>query len=105
MAEDELRALVFFSLMVVIVALIFVNHSFSSSLLRALSGLNLPMTVVVSVVTFTLAVSILCPVRRSIFHFGPIHADDLGFTFAAGATVLILLEFIKALWREQRPSR
>jgi Ca2+-transporting ATPase len=101
MPDDELRALVFFSLVVVIVALIFVNRSFSSSLVTALTRLKLPMVVVLSAVTLALALSILWPVGQSIFRFGPLHLDDLGLTVIAGVSVLVLLELVKPLWREK----
>lgn len=101
MPDDELRALVFFSLVVVIVALILVNRSFSASLVRAVTRLKLPMVVVLSAVTLTLAASILWPVGQSLFRFGPLHADDLGLTVAAGAVVLVILELVKPLWRER----
>jgi Ca2+-transporting ATPase len=102
MPDDELRALVFFSLVIVILALIFVNRSVSTSLVGAVSRLKLPMLVVLSAVTLTLAASILLPVGQSVFRFGPLHPDDLGLALAAGAGVLILLEFMKPLWRERR---
>ena len=36
---------------------------------------------------------------RGLFRFGPLHADDLAITFAAGVAVLIVLEVPKRLWR------
>jgi Ca2+-transporting ATPase len=102
MPDDELRALVFFSLVVVIVALIFVNRSFSASLVRAVTRLKVPMVLVLTAVTVTLTASLLWPAGQSIFRFGPLHLDDLGLTLAAGAGVLILLEVMKPLWRERR---
>lgn len=101
MPDDELRALVYFSLVIVIVALILVNRSFSASLVRAVTRLKLPMVVVLSAVTLTLAASIRWPVGQSLFRFGPLHADDLVLTFAAGAVVLVILELVKPLWRER----
>lgn len=100
MPDDELRALVFFSLVVVIIALILVNRSFGSSLVGAIGRLKPAMILVLSGVMIVLALSLLWPFAKSIFRFGPLHADDLGLTLAVGAGVLVLLEICKRFWRE-----
>lgn len=100
MPDDELRALVFFSLVVVIIALIFANRSFSSSLAGALGGLKPMMILVLCGVLIVLALSLLWPFARGVFRFGPLHAADLTLTLGVGAGVLLLLEGLKRLWRE-----
>lgn len=102
MPDDELRALTFFALVVVIFALVFANRSFHSSLWRAVGGMKLPMILILAVVGVVLALSVSLPFATEIFRFGPLHADDLGLTLAAGASVLILLELLKPLWRPRR---
>jgi Ca2+-transporting ATPase len=36
-----------------------------------------------------------------LFRFGPLHADDLAVTLAAGMAVLVLLELLKPMWRRR----
>lgn len=103
MPEDELRALVFFSLVVVIIALIFANRSFNSSLTGAMGRLKPAMILVLCGVSIVLALSLLWPVAKGVFRFGPLHADDLGLTLAIGVGVLVLLELCKRFWQE-RPA-
>jgi Ca2+-transporting ATPase len=102
MPADELRALVFFTLVVVIFALIFANRSFTSSFGAAIGGLKLPMMAVLAVVAVVLGLSVTWPVMKEIFGFGPLHPDDLGFTLGTGIAVLVVLELVKPLWRERK---
>jgi Ca2+-transporting ATPase len=82
-----------------IVGLIFVNRSFSASLITALRRPNQALAWVLLVVAAILAVTLLCPFASDPFHFGPLHLDDLALTIGAGAVVLIALKFLKPLWR------
>ncbi len=98
MPEDEVRALTFFSLVLTIVALIFVNRSFGASPLVALRRPNPALILVLLAVTAMLGMTLLWPFARDLFRFGPLHADDLALTFGAGVLVLALLEGAKAWW-------
>lgn len=99
MPENEIRAITFFALVTAIVALIFVNRSFSASLIAAFRRPNPALMVVLFFVAGILTLSLAWPVVRNLFHFGPLHADDLGFALGAGFAVLVLLEIVKQLWR------
>ncbi|TIR18316.1 MAG: cation-translocating P-type ATPase [Mesorhizobium sp.] len=101
MAENEVRALMFFSLVLTIAGLIFVNRSFSASILTALNRPNRSLMIVVVAVASMLAGTLLWPFATSLFRFGPLHLDDLAMTFAAGFVVLAGLELLKPLWRER----
>lgn len=101
MPEPEVRALAFFSLVIAIVALIFVNRSFSASLVAAFRRPNPALIVVLAVVVVTLSLTLLWPFAMDLFRFGPLHIDDLALTLSAGAVVLGLLELFKPLWRRQ----
>jgi hypothetical protein len=46
-----------------------------------------------------LAATLIIPFVRTLFRFGPLHADDLALTVGAGVVVLVVLEVIKSLWR------
>jgi len=96
MPETESRALAFFSLVTAVLALIFVNRSFSASVLTAVSRPNRALKFVVLGVAAILAVTLTWPVARDLFLFGPLHADDLTLTVAAGIVVLCILELLKA---------
>ncbi|GLH82359.1 ATPase [Bradyrhizobium sp. SSBR45G] len=95
MPEDEVRALVFFALVFVIVSLVFVNRSFSSSLREAFTRPNRVLLLVIAIVAAVLATSLTWPVAAALFRFGPLHADDLAVTVGAGFATLIVLELSK----------
>jgi Ca2+-transporting ATPase len=102
MPEVEVRALTFFSLVVAIVGLIFVNRSFSASLLTAFRRPNAALGAVLLTVTAVLSLSLLWPFAQALFRFGPLHVDDLAMTVGSGAVLLILLEVAKPLWWRKR---
>ena len=99
MPENEVRALTFFSLIISIVALIFVNRSAGPSLIKAIRRPNRTLAFILPVVAAMLAVTLLWPVASDLFRFGPLHSGDLALTLGAGVTVLVVLEILKPLWR------
>ena len=101
MTEAEIRAVTFLSLVLTIVGLIFVNRSFSSSLVKAFRRPNAALAWVLGTVFSILALSLYAPVVRELFQFGLLHFDDLMTTIAAGGGVLILLELLKPIWRQR----
>ena len=101
MPDAEVRALAFFSLIMTIVGLIFVNRSFSASLMTALSRPNPSLTWVLVAVVAMLSLTLLWPLASDLFRFGPLHWDDLTVTLGAGVFVLVLLELLKPIWRER----
>jgi P-type Ca2+ transporter type 2C len=104
MPEEEVRALAFFSLVLTIVSLIFVNRSFSASLVTALRRPNPALALVLLVVTTMLSVTLLWPFARGLFRFGPLHLDDIALTLSAGILVLVFLELLKRLWHARLQS-
>ena len=104
MPEAEVRALTFFSLVVAIVSLIFVNRSFSASLVMALRRPNSALAAVLLTVAAVLSLSLLWPFAQALFRFGPLHLDDLVLTLGAGVLVLVFLELMKPLWRKRLRS-
>jgi len=97
LSTDEVRALSFFALVLSIVGLIFVNRSLSSSLAKAFTRPNAILLAVLAAITTVLAVSLRWPFARTLFRFGPLHADDLAITVAAGAFVVCALELLKTV--------
>jgi len=104
MPEEEVRALAFFSLVLSIVSLIFVNRSFSASLVTALRRPNPALAWVLLAVVTMLGLTLLWPFASGLFRFGPLHLDDLALTLGAGVLVLVFLELLKPLWRERLRS-
>jgi Ca2+-transporting ATPase len=99
MPENDLRALVFTTLVLMNVGLILVNRSFRSSLLEALTRPNRTLWVLVGAVILVLGAGLYWPPAQALFHFGPLHLDDLSFCLAAGAGLLVALEFGKRFAR------
>lgn len=104
MPEEEVRALAFFTLVLTIVSLIFVNRSFGASLVTGLRRSNPALALVLVAVTTMLGLTLLWPFASGLFHFGPLHLDDLALTLGAGVLVLVFLELLKPLWRERLRS-
>jgi Ca2+-transporting ATPase len=104
MPENEVRALTFFSLVISIVALIFVNRSNSASLIAALSRPNRALALVLPVVVATLAATLMWTQARELFRFGPLHPNDLALSLGAGLLVMVVLELLKPVWRSAFPS-
>ncbi len=101
MPEAEVRALTFFSLVLTIVSLIFVNRSFSASLATALLRPNRALVWVLMSVSTILCLTLLWPPVSGLFGFGPLHPNDLVLTLTAGAVVLVSLELLKRFWRQR----
>jgi Ca2+-transporting ATPase len=98
MPEDELRALVFVSLVFTNVGLILVNRTFSAAPLSALRPPGIVFWIVIAVAGALLGLAVTWPPAEAIFRFGPLHLDDLAISAAAGIAVLVVLNLIKPLW-------
>ena len=100
MPEEELRALMFTSLVLINVSLILVNRSFSSSLVVALRRPNAFLWFLLAAVAAVLTVALTWPPAMTLFRFGPFHIHDLAVSAGAGLSLLLLMELIKPLWRK-----
>jgi Ca2+-transporting ATPase len=100
MPENELRAVMFVSLVLINVSLILVNRPFSSSLLVALRRPNAFLWSLLATVAVVLTVALSWPPAMQLFRFGPLHLDDLGLSAAAGLSILVILELVKPFWRD-----
>jgi Ca2+-transporting ATPase len=99
MTNDEVRALAFLSLVTSIVALIFVNRSFSGSIILAFRRPGATLIVVLALIAAILTSTMWWNFARDLFRFGPIHGHDVAVIFASGVIVLALLEALKPVWR------
>jgi len=95
MPENDLRAFVFTTLVLMNLGLIIVNRSFRSSLSEALLRPNRTLWVLVAVVLLVLTTALYWHPAQALFHFGPLHLDDLSICLAGGAVLIGLLEFGK----------
>jgi Ca2+-transporting ATPase len=96
--DNEMRALLFFALVVSIVSLIFVNRSYSASLITAFARRNIALMAVLLVVSISLSLTLLWPRVTSLFRFGPLHLDDLALAAGVGLSLFVCLEGLKSLW-------
>jgi Ca2+-transporting ATPase len=99
MPVDEVRALTFFALILVIVGLILINRSFSASVWSAIRRPNPTLLWILLVIAAILALTLAWPPAAHLFRFGPLHLDDLALTVAAGVVVFACLDLLKLLWR------
>jgi Ca2+-transporting ATPase len=101
MPNDELRALVFVTLVSTNIGLILVNRTYSASILSAFKGNGPTLWAVVGVSFSLLLLSVTWSPAERLFHFGPLHADDLAVTLLGGLIVLVLLDWMKPVFRPQ----
>ena len=101
---NEVRALVFFSLVLNIVALIFVNRSSSASMVAAITRPNAALVKVLLAVGLMLATTLLWPWATSLLRFGSFSAQDFAVSLASGVLLFIALELAKPVWRRLQPA-
>lgn len=104
MLEGEVRALSFVALVLSIVGLVFVNRSFSSSLRSAMAGWNPAMWIVIGMVLLLLLIAVRWEPAETLFHFGPLHADDLAICAGVSLVLLAVLEVLKKFWQRRLTS-
>jgi Ca2+-transporting ATPase len=95
--EPDARSLAFAALVAANLGLVLVNRSLSASVFAAFTRPNAALWWVVAVTAAILAGVILFPPARELFHFGPLHGDDITVALAAGLISLLLLELAKRL--------
>ncbi len=95
--EAELRGLMFFALIAAILALIFVNRSFSPSLAQALGKRNGALAWVLTAIAAVAALILLFRPVRDFLKFGPLHLADCAIAVATGLGLLLALEGLKPI--------
>ena len=94
-APDAVRALTFAILVIAFLAIISVNRSWSRSLVAMLRVPNSAFKWVVGGTAAMLAVVLFVPFARRLFHFAPVHADDLALGAVAAVVCLLWFELLK----------
>jgi Ca2+-transporting ATPase len=93
--EPDARSLAFAALVAANLGLVLVNRSLSASVFAAFTRPNAALWWVVAATAAILAGVILFPPARELFHFGPLHGDDITVAVTTGLIVLLLLELTK----------
>lgn len=96
-AEDGLRALVFTVLVLMNIGLILVNRSFHGSLKDLLLRPNISLWALIGCVLSILGLALYWPPAQRLFHFGPLHFDDLALCVAGGACLIAILQMSKGM--------
>jgi P-type Ca2+ transporter type 2C len=95
--EPDARALAFAALVAANLGLVLVNRSLGASFFAAFTRPNAALWWVVAATAAILTAVILFPPARELFHFGPLHGDDIILALASGLIALLLLELAKGL--------
>jgi Ca2+-transporting ATPase len=99
--EEGARALAFVSLVLVDLGLVLVNRSFSSVRMPDRASHNRALWAVTTATLAILVLVLLSPFGRTLFHFGPLHGDDLTVVAAVVLSVVGSLQFLKRFWHTQ----
>jgi Ca2+-transporting ATPase len=97
--EPDARSLAFAALVATNLGLVLVNRSLGASVFAAFTRPNAALWWVVAATAAILTSVILFPPARELFHFGPLHGDDVTVALASGLIALLLLELAKRLVR------
>ena len=95
--EPDARSLAFAALVATNLGLVLVNRSLGASVFAAFTRRNAALWWVVAATAAILTGVILFPPARELFHFGPLHGDDVTVALASGLIALLLLELAKRL--------
>lgn len=99
--DEEVRALTFTTLVIANIGLIFINRSYTRSLIELFREKNAAVKWVVGGAVGLLALIFFVPGIRSIFHFDLLNATDLLICFAAGMAGLVSFEIIKMIRKKR----
>jgi P-type Ca2+ transporter type 2C len=101
-SPDAVRALTFTTLVVAFVVIILVNRSWNRSVFAMLRVPNAAFRWVVGGTAVLLAVVLFAPFAQRLFHFEPLHRNDLLLSFGAGLACVLWFEALKQYQRWQR---
>ena len=101
--DDAARALMFVTLVIAFVVVIVVNRSWVQSAVAMMRIPNSAVRWVLLGASAFLAVSVLVPFARRLFHFAPLHAPDLLMSLGAGLVCVLWFEVVKAIRRTRQP--
>ncbi len=94
-SPDAARALTFATLVVSFVMVILANRSWSRTIIGSLRVPNAALWWVLGMTAAFLALVLLVPAARSLFHFAPLQYGDLALSLGAGLVCVIWFELLK----------
>lgn len=100
-------ALSFTTLVIANLGLIFVNRSWSRTIVETLGTTNAALWWVCSITLSFLGIILYVPILRDLFHFSMLHADDLVLCFGAGLISILWFEGLKMVrqrWVKTAPK-
>jgi Ca2+-transporting ATPase len=103
--QSGARALAFAALVATNLGLVPVNRSLGASVRAALLRPNTALWCVAAVTSAILAGVLLFPPARELFHFEPLHSDDVDIALASGLAALFLFDLAKKLARPSLAGR
>ncbi|MDO8472911.1 MAG: cation-translocating P-type ATPase [Dehalococcoidia bacterium] len=95
----EARGLAFVTLVIANLGLILSNRFWSQNVISGLRYTNKALLSIVAFTVILLGLVIYVPGLRDLFHFGPLHPNDLAICLAAGAVCIVWFEVVKLLSR------
>jgi Ca2+-transporting ATPase len=103
MGEEDARAITFTTLIIANLGLIFVNRSWSRTVLATLHSRNAALWLVTGGAVLFLGLALYVPFLRSLFRFSYLHPMDIAISVAAGMISVLWFEVLKMMnW--QRPA-
>ncbi|HEX7672453.1 MAG TPA: cation-translocating P-type ATPase, partial [Polyangiaceae bacterium] len=102
---DAARALTFVTLVVAFIVVILVNRSWLKSAVAMLSVPNPAVRWVLLGATAFLALAVMVPIVRRLFHFAPLHVTDLLLSLGAGFLCVLWFEVVKQVRRARMRAR
>jgi Ca2+-transporting ATPase len=94
-SEEDARALTFTTLIIANLGLIFVNRSWSRTVLATLRSPNAALWWVTGGALLFLGLALYAPFLRQLFRFSVLHASDVAICIAAGVVSIIWFEAMK----------
>jgi Ca2+-transporting ATPase len=102
--EIEARSLTFTTLVLSNLCLILTNRSWSESIISSFKKRNKSLAGLVTVTLSILGLSLYMPFFQHIFHFHPLHADDIILCTVLAIVSILWFEFYKVFRRTRRSA-
>jgi Ca2+-transporting ATPase len=99
--EAEARTMTFIALVMANLGLILTNRSWSRTILGSLRRKNTALFTIFAATLLLLGLVIYVPFLSDLFHFGPMHLNDLAISIGAGFASILWFEAVKAISRRQ----
>ena len=103
-AEGEAGTLAFTTLIIANLALILSNRSWTRTIVETLRAPNAALWWVIGGAVFALILTLSVPFMRALFHFVPLHLNDVLLCLAAGIGSIFWFELLKLIRRRLRPA-